>query len=934
MTLPDGIVTFLFTDIEGSTRLWESYPEAMEIASSRHDSLMREIIDQHGGYVVKSTGDGFHAVFSSTSNAVSAALAGQSSLQNGNWDLPEPLRVRMGLHSGEAQLRDGDYYGSAVNRAARLMGAGYGGQVLLSDVTAKLIRESLPEGAELVDLGEYYLRDLAVPERVFQLVGGGLAAEFPELKTAASTSNNLPESLTSFVGREREVGEVHHLLEATRLLTLVGVGGTGKTRLMLHTAREHLDQFQHGVWLVELAALTDPEQIPGQVASALNLREIPGRSLQDVLVDYLRYKQILLLLDNCEHLIAASARLAQVLLKECPKLTILATSREGLGIGGESIYQVPSLSVPTTNGTDRVNGLLAYESIRLFVERAQSVSPGFQLTLANSAHITQICQRLDGIPLAIELAAVRVRMLSPEQIAARLQDHFKLLAGGSRTALPRQQTLQALIDWSWDLLDEDERELLRRLSVFSGGWNLDAAEAIVNDPQQEQLDVLEGLFNLVNKSVVIVGQTSDGETSYHLLETIRQYARERLVEAGEIAQMRQRHAEYYTDRVISARERMFTEGDRTWIELVDEDYSNIRTALEWNLENEPFEALKLVEGIQQYYILRSMIEEGQSWSERVFNAALKLLPALDGETLNERRALLSLVRGWHAMLMTMQGGNQKWILIGQEAVELARQSQDETALCICLGIAGFVSIYVNELEQAGNYALEGREIGQRINNREGLGFSLRVLAMLAIFVDGVSAQENIYLKELHQWYQTYPDQWMKGNFMLGQGQIALRQGQFEDAISYYEESIAIYDTYGDNYFANVARSEIGHALRNLGKLDEAVEIYSETILVWQNLGNRGAMANQLECFGFIAIENGHWERSAQLLGAAEPLREASDSPMLIYEQMEYEQYIARLKEQLERNQLEAAWEIGRQMEIEEVVRFALAVPKKTALPHE
>jgi predicted ATPase/class 3 adenylate cyclase len=923
MTLPDGIVTFLFTDIEGSTRLWESYPEEMEAASSRHDNLMREVIEQNGGQVVKSRGDGFHAVFSSAAHAVSAALAGQSAIQNADWGAPGAVRVRMGLHSGEAQLREGDYYGSAVNRAARLMGAGSGGQVLLSDVTAKLIRESLPAGTDLIDLGEHYLRDLALPERVFQLNGTGLTTEFPELKATRSTRHNLPESLTSFVGRERESSEVSQLLGSTRLLTLIGVGGTGKTRLMLHTAKNQLDQFRHGVWLVELAALTEPEQICGQAASAMSLREIPERSLQDVLVDYLRHKQTLLLLDNCEHLIGECARLAQVLLNDCPELTILATSREGLGIGGESIYQVPSLSIPTTNGAKETDELLGYEAVRLFVERAQSASPGFQLREENSAAILTICQRLDGIPLAIELAAVRVRMLSPEQIAKRLQDHFRLLAGGSRTALPRQQTLQALIDWSWDLLDKDERKLLRRLAVFSGGWKLEAAEAIVNDAEGEQLDVLEGLFNLVNKSVVIAEQLPDGETRYHLLETIRQYARERLIEVGEIAQMRGRHAEFFAGFVADLRDDMMEEGGLDWLAMLDADYNNIRTALEWNLEHQPFLAVKMVRGMQPFYIVRSLIGEGISWSEEAFQAALSVLPGQEDRTLNERRALLAPVRAYQALMMVSQGGSQKWMRIAEEAVELARQSQDRDALSICLGIAGFVFGFANESEQAVAYAREGREISYQVNNLEGLGLSLRVLTMAAIFVNNDIEEENMYIEEITRWYQAFARQWLVGNFLLGQGQIALRKGQFSEAIAYYEESIDVYGAQGNSFFANVARSDSGHVYRNMGDLDKAIEIYTETILIWQDLGHRGAVANQLECFGFIAVEVGQWERAAKLLGAAEALREAADTPMLIYEQKEYDQYLARLKEGAEEDQLEKAWGDGRQLGMAEAVAFAL-----------
>ncbi len=478
-TLPTGTVTFLFTDIEGSTRLWEQFPEAMQTALTRHDVLLRGIVESHGGGVIKSTGDGLHAVFNRATEGLAATLACQQALAGEVWTgLPSPLRVRMGLHTGESELRDDDYFGSTLNRAARLMSIAAGGQALLSSATTELVLDQLPQGVVLQDLGEHRLKDLTRPEHVFQLSSPGLPTDFPPLRSLNTLPNNLPVQLTSFIGREDEMAEAKRLLATTRLLTLTGPGGTGKTRLSLQVAADVLDVFPDGAWLAELAPLSDPVLVSQTVASVLGVREQPGRPLVDTLIDYLRAKSLLLILDNCEHLIEACDQLVTSLLSACPRLKILPSSREALGIAGETTYRVPSLSLPDARHSTP-EALMQCEAVHLFVERAQAVQPRFALTSRNLNATIQICRRLDGIPLALELAAARLRLFTVEQIAARLDDRFRLLTGGSRSALPRHQTLEALIDWSYDLLPEPEREALRRLSVFAGGWTFDAAEAII-----------------------------------------------------------------------------------------------------------------------------------------------------------------------------------------------------------------------------------------------------------------------------------------------------------------------------------------------------------------------------------------------------------------------------------------------------------------------
>ena len=445
--LPSGTVTFLFTDIEGSTQLWEKYPEEMKSALAKHDSILKEAIESNGGHVIKNTGDGVHAVFDTAIDAVQATIQAQQTIQTSEFfeNSEVSLRVRMGLHTGEAEMRANDYYGQSLNRAARIMAVGHGGQILLSGITAEVVREHLPTKISLQDLGEHRLKDLIRPEHIYQITSADDPKEFPTLKSLSNFPNNLPIQLTSFIGREKEIEEAEKRLKTARLLTMIGPGGTGKTRLSLQIGADVLPTFTDGVWFIELAPLADPALILQAMASGLGIREQMGMSLNEVIINYLRAKNLLIILDNCEHLIDACAQLAEGILQACSNLKIIASSREALGVTGEVIYRVPSLS--TLDPSHATLEMLSQsEAVQLFMERATATNPKFALTEKNASSIAQICRRLDGIPLALELAAARATVLSAEQISSRLDDRFKLLTGGSRTALPRQQTLRALID--------------------------------------------------------------------------------------------------------------------------------------------------------------------------------------------------------------------------------------------------------------------------------------------------------------------------------------------------------------------------------------------------------------------------------------------------------------------------------------------------------
>ena len=592
--LPSGTVTFLFTEVEGSTRLWDESPDVMSHAMPRHDELLRDAVESHDGFIVKNTGDGFHAVFATAHDAVTAAVAAQRGLLADDWNIAETVRVRMGIHTGEAEVRDGDYSGGAVNRAERLMSVAHGGQIVVSTATEELLHDALPEKYGFIDLGEHRLRDLGRPERLFQVAHPDLGREFPPFRTLdAFPRDNLPRQVTTFVGREAEIASVAELVCRSALVTLTGVGGVGKTRLALQVAAEVVGEFPDGAWLCELAPVTDPEAVWETLAACLRVQPLPGRAFDESVLDYLATKRLLLVLDNCEHLLDAVARLVDAIEHRCPRVSVLATSREGLGLAGERIVAVPSLGVPA--GDADVDELRRAEAVCLFGDRASAAKSDFALTDRNVGAVGVLCRRLDGIPLAIELAAARVRSLSPEDLVARLDQRFTLLTHGSRAALERHQTLRSTIDWSYDLLTPTERHALQRLSVFAGGCDLAAAEAVLPGDELDAADVVDVLGQLVDKSLVVVDDDDDGGVRYRLLETIRQYARERLDASGDPVALRRRHADHYVALAEAAGPHLRGREHLEWTRVVARDIDNFRAALDWAVETpSPEHTLRLV----------------------------------------------------------------------------------------------------------------------------------------------------------------------------------------------------------------------------------------------------------------------------------------------------------------------------------------------------
>lgn len=806
-------LTFLFTDIEGSTRLWDLHPQAMKKALSEHDELIRKLVEAHDGKVFKHTGDGALTVFGLAADAVSAAAdLARSMAETVHPDIGR-LKVRIAIHTGEAEQRDDDYFGPALNRTSRLLSVGHGGQVLVSLVTERMAGGAVAHGVSFRDLGEHRLRDLARSERIYQMDIEGLAGDFPPLLTPDMVPNNLPTLPTSFVGRDQELEEVRKLIRGSRILTITGVGGVGKTRLAIQAAVELVDEFPGGTWLIELGAITDPEYIDATAADALRVAQPPGRTIRESLVEHLAERRAMLIVDNCEHLIAAAAEFVAEMMSGAPECKVIATSRELLGVGGEVAYGMPSLTMPRRGEVPPVAELVRYDAVRLFLERAQASQPAFHLSEAIAEPVTEICRRLDGMPLALELAAARLRTFSPKQIAENLDQRFRLLTGGSRTALPRQQTLSAAIDWSYRLLEPLERRLFERLSVFQGGFTLEAVDDVCADDELDALGVLELLPLLVDKSLVTV-DTEREEARYRLLETIRQFARDRLDESGSADQFRLRHARWFGDLAVEAGLNIRGPREREWWERIDTELDNLRQALTWAIEGgEPALALEIAGGFWRFWWFKARWSEGVSWLERAVNAAGNDAP---------RHARAEGLLGLGTLLISTERHIESIPLL-EEAGRLYREL-DEEGVDPELLRHGYSAALINlsaELDTQSRWDESSRlneqalEVSRRVNDPAGVAVSLGNLAESAgrdgdiegareLFADAVAASRA--LQSPQRLTEQY---WQVGFFELSAGDAERARAAFDQGrIQAEQGGLEEYVWWGRAYEA-FAEAELG-----------------------------------------------------------------------------------------------------------------------------
>jgi predicted ATPase/Tfp pilus assembly protein PilF len=782
----------------------------------------------------------------------------------------------MAIHSGEAEERDGDYFGRTVNRVSHIRDAAHGGQILVSAAVAELTKSVLPAGVTLKSLGEHRLRDLERPEHIFQVVHRELRAGFPPLRTLSVLANNLPRMATSFIGRTREIDDVKRLLSESALVTLTGVGGTGKTRLALQVGAEFLTTDGRSVWFAELSGLADEALVPHSVASALRLREDPKRPIIDTLTDYLRPMSALVILDNCEHLLHACALLADTLLKSCPQARILATSREPLQVPGEVIYRVPSLSFepaaieggPAMHEERRMPS----EAVRLFVERAMAANPGFAGNGPTIGVVEEICRRLDGIPLAIELAAARVRVLTPEQVRDRLSDRFQLLTGGSRTARERHQTLRATVDWSYDSLTDEERRALRALSVFAGGFTLETAEALCEG------DVLNTISHLVDKSLVNFDPVPTPR--YRLLEIIREYAGEKLGECGEERGARDRHLKCFAQLTEQAEPHLTSVKQKEWLDLLEREHENLRSALEWGLggrvadegretngseSDDPNARLVLALRLaaapgSRFWEFRAHFSEGR----RYLKAATEALAGLtNGEPAGALTAKVSgalLGKLWHCAgaLAHRQADYAESQRDLERACRFSEDAGDRRGLAHALNGLGIVAKETGNFERAHALYESALRIWRELGDPWGVAMSLNNLGVVAKETGNLDDARTLYEEAIEMW-RTLGDQWSISMTMNNLGVIARAQGDTRRATELYEEALRIRREIGDRRGIAMSLGNLGNVRYQSGEYEHAEALYDEALKLRQEVGDRFGVAVARLNLGNIAVATGDYE---------------------------------------------------------------------------
>jgi len=912
--LPTGTVTFLFSDVEGSTERWERHRTAMKRAVARHEEIVSEAIGAHGGRVFKTVGDAFCAAFHTVPDAIAAALAAQHAMSKEDFSAVDGLKVRMALHTGLADERNGDYFGPTVNRVARLLSIGHGGQVLVSGAASDLAQGEMPSRATLRDLGAHRLKDLAHPEQVYQLLSPELPADFPPLRSLESLPNNLPLQVTLFLGREKDVTDIERRLAKTRLLTLVGTGGVGKTRLSLQVGADVLDQYEDGVWFVELAPILDPDLIPGVMATIFGVDTPAGQSPLEALVHVLRPKRMLVILDNCEHIVVGAARIADALLRGCPQVRIIATSRQGLGIDGEVVLRVSSLPVP-----EHVEGLKAadaigYGSVALFVDRASAAVESFRLTDENAPTIAQICRRLDGIALAVELAASRIKVLAPTQLLAMLSERFRVLTGGKRTALPRQQTMRAAIDWSYDLLDENEKLMFRRLAVFSGGCTLEAAREICGDQTIGQWEVFELLSSLIDKSLVS-SEASGAEQRYRLLESTRQYALEKLEQSGELDGMQRRHAAYYEAMVEKALKIWNSTPTFTWLEPLEADYDNFRGVMDWALiERHDVElGAKLTGMLARFWREGPYSVEGR---QRITAAA----DQLDGSLTPATKAQLLWARAF------MSGGLGTWPVVlefGQRALVIYEELGDRRGEAYSRLLIGEslhrMGRFDESLTQLDIALALMRELGQQ----RGIVSATASLARNHDFQGHSTVARALYEEALAQ-ARSLGDARATAALI---NNIAENVFEFEHdpqrALDMAREVAAHYARSRDKLSATLNNNNMAAYLFALGRIDEAYARLAEALKHARDGQAAIQLAFTLQHLAAVAAARGHLERSARVLGYVDARMNELGAVSEYTERQEREKVDAMLKAAFKEPDLAALRKEGAALNEDQAIEEAL-----------
>ena len=868
--LPTGTVTFLFTDMEGSTRLLQSLGEAYEGILDEHHRLLRDAFAAHGGIEVSTEGDAFFVVFTAAGIAVAGAAAAQRALAQHSWDERVDVRVRMGLHSGNGVLLGDDYVGLDVHRAARITSAAHGGQILVSEATRVLAEPALEGRLHFEDLGVHVLRDLEQPEHVYQVAGDGLESRFPAVRSLSPRPTNVPKALTSFVSRDRELGEITNLVRLNRVVTLTGPGGAGKSRLALEFASHALEEFPDGTYFVALSSVGDPGLVASTIAETLGIREEGTRPVEDSLAALLQDKEMLLVLDNFEHLLPAAVYVAT--LAAATKLRLVVTSRAPLRISGEQEFPVPPMSLPDPERLPEAGRLLDYESLELFARRARAVNPSFELNAANARAVVEICRRCDGLPLAIELAAARTRMLSPNDIAARLGAGLDVLGGGARNLPPRQQSLRNAIAWSYDLLDDRLRTFFGALSVFSGGCTIEAAERVCNSDDDGRLDTLDALTALTDHSLVRCARSNLDQTRFHMLETIHEFAAEMLA-PDERATLQRRHALYFVDLGASMGTR-FTE-DPDLAEVAETEHDNLRAALRWSLEGgEAAAGLRLGAALWRFWMLKSHLAEGRRWL-----TDLLALPAATELGPERARALLALgsVTYW-------QNDFRSTRRYYDESLRVFTELGDELGMAQAVYNAAFPSLLDGDFETARRAFRRSRELAKHQGDDLGVA-----------------------------------------NTSWGLALVALKERDLDAATRLGEEARDAFVSLGNWFGLTQARFIFFQVARFRRDQERARRLVVEMLDDMSEHKDLASISWVLQTMAAVEVAHGHAERAVTLAGAADVFAErygGGPPPPLV----ELEDPRALVAGALSTEDVERLWRAGRAMSSDEALAYARKDP--------
>jgi predicted ATPase/class 3 adenylate cyclase len=873
--LPTGTVTFLFTDIEGSTRLLQELVDRYAVVRDEHAAIVRRAAAAEGGVEVNTKGDSFFLVFPNPAGAVRAAVAAQRGLVAHDWSPGSPVRVRMGLHTGEGVLGGDDYVGIDVNRASRIADAAHGGQIIVSDATRGLVKHALPEGVSLRDLGEHRLKDIDHPEHLHDLTIEGLPAEFPPPRTLDARPNNLPAELTSFVGREEQMDEVRQILGRTRLLTLTGAGGSGKTRLALQVAAKVLTEYRDGSFFVDLSTVTDPALVPSVVARALGVPEVAGRPIMEGVRDHLHDKELLLVLDNYEQ-VAEAGPMIEELLIAAPKLKVLVTSRVVLSLRGEQELLVPPLEPPDPQRLPDLPTLRRFEAVRLFTERAVAVRPRFRVTEGNALAVAEITARLDGLPLAIELAATRTKVLTPEQILPRLQNSLSILTSGARTLPERQRTLRGAIAWSCDLLEGTEQRLFARLSAFTGGWTLESAEAVC-DPEGLGLDALDGLTSLVDKSLVRMSEVDNGHPRFSMLETIREFGQEQLRADGDLDLIRRRHGEHFLDLAVEAETHLTAEDQGEWLDRCDREHPNIRAALRWAIEaGESDRAQESAGALWRFWQQRGHLAEGRAWFDEIL-----AMPSR-GPTPARAKALIG------------AGGTAWWRqdreaagAFYEEALGIERELGDPARIAEALYNLAFV-VAGDDLEACAQMLEESLQLFRRVGDERGVAQVLPMLVMR-------DAQA----------------------------------GEWDRVISRLEEVVDTWRRLGDRLHLAFDLLWLAFAYGRVGRRAEARSAGLECLGLFHEADNPTGIGIALIDLAFLATWEGRHVDAIKLAGASESLRQRVGGPPGAIGGIMEGDPAAEARAHLAEDAARRAWDEGLAMTLDE----AVALARSPGVPH-